>query len=132
MRFLVLVEFAPQPRENASIHMGVSENTGPSYSTLNSRILIIRTPKKQGTPNFRKVPYETSGDYSKPIGWVLSVWAGLLRCFYEDIYTGCFTILGAHVWGLRCAVEGLLLFCSWFGIIEDQGFSDHQGRWHEE
>ena len=47
MRFLILVEFAPQPRENASIHMGVSKNTGPSYSTLNSRILIIRTPKKK-------------------------------------------------------------------------------------
>ena len=26
--------------------MGVSENRGPEYSTLNSRILIIRTPKK--------------------------------------------------------------------------------------
>ena len=25
--------------------MGVSENRGPEYSTLNSRILIIRTPK---------------------------------------------------------------------------------------
>ena len=24
---------------------GVSENRGPSYSTLNSRILILRTPK---------------------------------------------------------------------------------------
>ena len=38
------------------IHMGVSENRGPSYSTLKSRILIIRTPK-YGTPNFRKLPY---------------------------------------------------------------------------
>ena len=26
--------------------MGVSENRGPQYSTLNSRILIIRTPKE--------------------------------------------------------------------------------------
>ena len=25
-------------------HMGVSKNRGPKYSTLNSRILIIRTP----------------------------------------------------------------------------------------
>ena len=25
--------------------VGVSENTGPQYSTPNSRILIIRTPK---------------------------------------------------------------------------------------
>ena len=25
--------------------MGVSENRGPQYSTLNSRILIVRTPK---------------------------------------------------------------------------------------
>ena len=38
------------------LHMGVSEKRGPEYSTLNSRILIIRTPK-QGTPNFRKLPY---------------------------------------------------------------------------
>ena len=36
-------------------YMGVSENRGPQYSTLNSRILIIRTPK--GTPNIRKLPY---------------------------------------------------------------------------
>ena len=27
------------------LKMGVSENRGPQYSTLNSRILIIRTPK---------------------------------------------------------------------------------------
>ena len=27
------------------LEMGVSENRGPQYSTLNSRILIIRTPK---------------------------------------------------------------------------------------
>ena len=26
--------------------MGVSENRGPQYSTLNSRILVIRTPNK--------------------------------------------------------------------------------------
>ena len=26
-------------------HMGVSENRGPQYSTLNSRIIIIRAPK---------------------------------------------------------------------------------------
>ena len=37
-------------------HMGVSENRGPWYSTLNSRILILRTPKL-GTPNFRNLPY---------------------------------------------------------------------------
>ena len=29
--------------------MGVSENRGPQYCALNTRILIIRTPK-QGTP----------------------------------------------------------------------------------
>ena len=29
-----------------SHHMGVSENRGPEYSTLNSRIHIIRTPKE--------------------------------------------------------------------------------------
>ena len=27
------------------IYMGVAENRGPQYSTLNSRILIIRIPK---------------------------------------------------------------------------------------
>ena len=27
------------------LNLGVSENTGPYYSTLNTRILIIRTPK---------------------------------------------------------------------------------------
>ena len=27
------------------LQMGLSENMGPEYSTLNSRILIIRTPK---------------------------------------------------------------------------------------
>ena len=32
-------------------YMGVSENRGPQYSTLNSRILIIRTPQR-GTPIF--------------------------------------------------------------------------------
>ena len=29
------------------IHVGVSENRGAKYSTLNSRILIIRTPKNK-------------------------------------------------------------------------------------
>ena len=38
------------------IHMGDSENSGPNIVPLNSRILIIRTPKS-GTPNFRKIPY---------------------------------------------------------------------------
>ena len=40
--------------------MGVSETRGPEYSTLNSRILIIRTPK-EGTPNFRKLPFRVYG-----------------------------------------------------------------------
>ena len=35
---------------------GVSEKRGPEYSSLNSRILIVRTPK-YGTPNFRNIPY---------------------------------------------------------------------------
>ena len=33
------------PKRHAYTYMGVSENRGPQYSTLNSRILIIRTPK---------------------------------------------------------------------------------------
>ena len=37
-------------------YMGVSEYRGSKYSTLNSKVLIIRTPK-EGTPNFRKLPY---------------------------------------------------------------------------
>ena len=35
------------------LYLGVSENRGPEYSTLNSRMLIIRTPK-QGTLIFGK------------------------------------------------------------------------------
>ena len=45
--------------------MGVSENRGPQHSTLNSRILIIRTPK-QGAPNFRKLPHECRRDTIPP------------------------------------------------------------------
>ena len=44
------------PHRLYDIHMGVSENREPYYSTLHSRILIIKTPK-QGIPNFRKLPY---------------------------------------------------------------------------
>ena len=40
---------------SSTTQMGVSENRGPEYSTLNSRTPIIRIPK-QGTPNFRKLP----------------------------------------------------------------------------
>ena len=36
--------------------LGVSENRGPKFTTLNSGILSIRTPK-QGTPNFLQLPY---------------------------------------------------------------------------
>ena len=36
--------------------MGISENREPKYSTLNSRILIIRSPKLR-YPHFRKLPY---------------------------------------------------------------------------
>ena len=39
--------------------MGVSENRGSRYSTLNSRILIIRTPKIR-YPS-RKLPYRGLG-----------------------------------------------------------------------
>ena len=42
--------------EDSVVYMGVSENRGPLYSTLNSRTLIIGTPK-QGTPNVWKLPY---------------------------------------------------------------------------
>ena len=41
-------------------HVGVSENGGPSYSTLFCRILVVRTPK-YGTPYFRKLPCLLSG-----------------------------------------------------------------------
>ena len=36
--------------------MGFPKIGDPKNSTLNSRILIIRTPT-EGTPNFRKLPY---------------------------------------------------------------------------
>ena len=39
--------------------MGVSENRDSLFSTLDSRIRLIRSPK-QGTPHFRKHPYATS------------------------------------------------------------------------
>ena len=52
--------------------MGVSENRGPRYRTLNSRILIIRTPK-YGTPNFRKLPYGALGSLKVPSWVVLEV-----------------------------------------------------------
>ena len=38
-------------------NMGVSEKRGPEYSTLNSRVLIIRTPKNEVPLIFRKLPY---------------------------------------------------------------------------
>ena len=47
------------------LYVGVSENREPQYSTLNCRILIIRTTK-QGTPNFRKLPCGSS--YLRVIG----------------------------------------------------------------
>ena len=36
--------------------MGVSENRGPCYSTLNSRILIKKGPKIRYPPYFPKLP----------------------------------------------------------------------------
>ena len=51
-RFLL---FSSEALREARTHEGVSQNKGPYYSTLNSRILIIRTPK-QGTLNFRIRP----------------------------------------------------------------------------
>ena len=38
------------------LQMGVSENRGPNYSTLNSRILIFQDPKIRYPPNCRKLP----------------------------------------------------------------------------
>ena len=43
--------------------MKVSENRGHLFSTLSNRMLSIRTPK-QGTPNFRKLPYTYALDGS--------------------------------------------------------------------
>ena len=37
------------------------------YSTLNSRILIVRTPKS-GTPNFRKLPFFISRQWGLGFG----------------------------------------------------------------
>ena len=53
-------------RKLEGTHMGVSVNRRPEYSTLNSRIPIIRTPK-QGTPNFPKLSYNNIGT-EDPLG----------------------------------------------------------------
>ena len=44
--------------------LAVSENRGPQYNILNSRILITRSPK-YGTPNFRKLPFRDLDDRVK-------------------------------------------------------------------
>ena len=53
------VLLARTPKRDPSVerltHMGVSENRGPYYSTLNSRILAIRTPKIR-YPLFSETP----------------------------------------------------------------------------
>ena len=46
--------------------MGVSENRGPQYSTLNGRILVIRTPKTKVPLILRKPPYNPSGSQAGP------------------------------------------------------------------
>ena len=43
---VVLISAAGRLSEERQ-NMGVSENRGPKYSTLNSRILIIRAPNKR-------------------------------------------------------------------------------------
>ena len=59
--------------------MGVSENRGPEYSTLNSRILIIRTPK-EGTPNFRNSHFRVYG--------ILEEAGDLVSRLYVGLYLG--------------------------------------------
>ena len=58
--------------------MEVSENRGPQYSTLNSRILIIGTPK-QGTPLFPETPILIDVD---PVVWAYS---GRPRCLASTL-----------------------------------------------
>ena len=53
--FLVHPSFEISSASGEVGYVGVSANRGPEYSTPNSRILILRTPK-QGTLNFRKLP----------------------------------------------------------------------------
>ena len=51
--------FRIEPGKYLGTYMGVPEKGDPNipeYSTLNSRILVTRTPK-QGTPYCRKLPY---------------------------------------------------------------------------
>ena len=43
-----------------------SQNRGPQYNTLNSRILIIRAPK-EGAPHFRKLPYPKFNITHRPL-----------------------------------------------------------------
>ena len=59
---MVFPELLDQGQEPARTlgNLGVSENRGASYSTLNIRILIIRTPNEV-SPNFRKLPFRVWG-----------------------------------------------------------------------
>ena len=52
--YTTIMELAPKrpsplwfwgPNSIIVVYMGISENRGPSYSTLNRRILIVRTPE---------------------------------------------------------------------------------------
>ena len=43
-------------KDICTTHMGVSENRGPQYSTLNGRIPYYKVPKIR-YPYFRKLPY---------------------------------------------------------------------------
>ena len=46
-------------------HTGVSENRGPSYSSLNSSTLAVRTPNK-APPIFQKLPYTNKALIQSP------------------------------------------------------------------
>ena len=50
-------------------YMGVSENRGPEYSTLNSRILNIRTPKNL-VPLISETPTSPSCEITKPLHYI--------------------------------------------------------------
>ena len=43
---IIVIPTIETHRDPSFCYMGISENRGPKYSTLNSRILIIRTPNK--------------------------------------------------------------------------------------
>ena len=110
--------------------VGVSENRGPSYSTLNSRILIIREPKIRYPPPLIFGNSQVS-ELARDMGQAL-LWAQKLRyCHHPRVLGSCrslscfgvafLPVLG--VWGFRrfgCRGTGVKLRLQARRLIHDQ------------